>query len=132
MRKRLRAAGTTQMNHCVIELPAARFEDAATELGSQGILRGVGDFVEAYGVDSVGREQIADTLAAALVAAAVHAAPRDDARIAVTADVMPGDVQLVLRLCPGNQVTDDACVGGFELWVSFPRLIGDPDRCPSA
>lgn len=109
------------MNHGVIEPPAARFEDTATELGSQGILRGVGDFVEAYGVASVDREQIAGTLAAALGAAAMHAAPRDDARIAVIADVMPGDVQLVLRLCPVNQATGDACLGGFELWISFPR-----------
>ncbi len=103
------------------DVPAGRFEDAATERGSQGILHGVRDFVESSGVRSVDREQIADTLAAALGAAAMHASPRGDARIAVVADVMPGDVQLVLRLCPGGQATEDGCVGGFELWISFPR-----------
>jgi hypothetical protein len=45
-------------------------------------------------------------------------------RIAVIADVMPGDVQLVLRLCPGllsSWEDGPEPIGGFELWISFPR-----------
>jgi hypothetical protein len=105
-------------------VPAARFEDAATQQGSMGILHGVGDFVETYGVDPVGRGEIERTLAAILCVAAGHASWRTHARIAVVADVMPGDVQLVLRLCPGDRSLwerDDEPVGGLELWISFPR-----------
>jgi hypothetical protein len=106
-------------------VPAARFEDTANERGSQVILRSVGAFVEAYGVHSGDREQIANTLAAVLAVASGYASPHDgDARIAVIADVMPGDVQVVLRLCSGAPSLADGGAeptGGFELWVSFPR-----------
>jgi hypothetical protein len=112
------------MTRAMTEVPAARFEDTATERGSEGILRRVGAFVEAYGVDSVDRAQIAHTLAAVLDAAAAHASRRADARIAVIADVMPSDVQLLMRLSPGSpSLWGDGGepVGGFELWISFPR-----------
>jgi hypothetical protein len=105
-------------------VPAARFEDTATEQGSRGLLDGVGSFVEAYGVDAVEREQIGHTLAAILGVAARHASSRDDMRIAVIADVMPGDVQVVLRLCLDGPSTPEGGAdptGGFELWISFPR-----------
>jgi hypothetical protein len=104
-------------------VPAARFEDSATEQGSRGLLDSVGTFVAAYGVDAIDREQIAHTLTSILCVAAGHASPRDDMRIAVTADVMPGDVQLVLRLCPGSLSGEESAepIGGFELWISFPR-----------
>jgi hypothetical protein len=105
-------------------VPAARFEDTATEEGSRGLLDSVGAFVESYGVDAIEREQIADTLATILRVAEGHASSRDDVRIAVIADVMPGDVQLVLRLCPGLLFSrEDGAepIGGFELWISFPR-----------
>ncbi len=108
-------------------VPAARFEDTATEQGSQGILRAVGDFVAAYGVDAADRDQIARTLAAVLAAAAGHAAP--SARIAVTADVTPGDVQVVLTVSaqtpPVGPEGGDP-VGGLELWISFPRAALSP------
>jgi hypothetical protein len=107
------------------EVPAARFEDAATQQGSRDILHGVDAFVESYGVDAVDRGQIEHTLAAFLCVAAGHASPRRDARIAVIADVMPGDVQLVLRLCPGSESLREEgneAVGGLELWISFPRV----------
>ena len=108
-------------------VPAARFEDTATEQGSQGILRAVGDFVAAYGVDAADRDQIARTLAVVLAAAAGHGAP--SARIAVTADVMPGDVQVVLTVSaqtpPVGQEGGDP-VGGLELWISFPRAALSP------
>ncbi len=104
------------------EVPAARFEETATEQGSRGLLDDVGAFVEAYGVGPTDRHHIADTLAAILGVAAGHASARSDARIAVVADVMPDDVQLVLRLCPGALWEDVAGpVGGLELWISFPR-----------
>jgi hypothetical protein len=109
------------------EVPAARFEGAATDGGSRGILSRVSDFVQAYGVDSVDRERIAQTLSAFLGLAARHASPRSDARIAVIADVMPEDVQLVLRLCPAGTlggIDGRDAVGGLELWISFPRPPG--------
>jgi hypothetical protein len=104
-------------------VPAARFEDTATEEGSRGLVDSVGAFVEAYGVQAIEREQIAHTLTAILGVAEGHAS-RDDVRIAVIADVMPDDVQLVLRLCPGRLSSwEDGAesLGGFELWISFPR-----------
>lgn len=56
-------------------------------------------------------------------------APIPAARIAVTADVMPADVQLVLRICRAEALPDEACdvIGGFELWISVPRDC-DPTR----
>jgi hypothetical protein len=105
-------------------IPAARFEDTATKRGSRSILDRVGAFVEAYGVASPGRGEIEHTLDAILGVAAGHASPRADARIAVVADVMPSDVQLVLRLWVGDPSPweeGDAQVGGLELWISFPR-----------
>jgi hypothetical protein len=105
-------------------VPAARFEDTATERGSRSILDAVGAFVEAYGVASGGRGEIEHTLDAILGLAAGHASSRGDARIAVVADVMPSDVQLVLRLWAGDPSPweqDDAQIGGLELWISFPR-----------
>jgi hypothetical protein len=113
-----------QMTFGMTNVPAARFEETATEQGSRGLLASVGTFVETYGVDAVDREQIAHTLAAILGVAAGHASAPDDVRIAVTADVMPADVQLVLRLCPGgaSSSADGADpIGGLELWISFPR-----------
>jgi hypothetical protein len=105
------------------QMPAARFEDTATQQGSQGILRQVGAFVQASGVANGDRDQIARTLAVALAAATEHAAARHDAWLVVTADVAPDDVQLVMRVCPGGSAADDGCdpTGGFELWISFPR-----------
>lgn len=106
------------------DVPAARFEDTATEQGSRGLLDSVGAFVEAYGVDAIDRDQIAHTLASILGVAAGHASSHAEARIAVTADVTPGDVQLVLRLCPGQpSCWGDGVdpIGGLELWISFPR-----------
>ena len=105
-------------------VPAARFEDTATERGSRSILDRVGAFVEAYGVASRGRGKIAQTLDAILGVAAGHAASRAGARIAVVADVMPSDVQLVLRLWVGDSSPWEdggAQLGGLELWISFPR-----------
>jgi hypothetical protein len=112
-------------------VPVARFEDTATEEGGRGLLRRLGAFVEACGIQATDREQIARTLRGILGVAAGHASSREDMRIAVIADVMPGDVQVVLRLRPGGlspsedgaEPVDDraALVGGFELWVSFPR-----------
>lgn len=103
-------------------VPAARFEGRATEGGSNGIRRRVGDFVAACGVESADRAQIAHTLGAALDVASGHARSRDDVLVSVIADVMPSDVQLVLRLCAEGQAFEDAeAVGGFELWISFRR-----------
>lgn len=105
-------------------VPAARFEDSATERGSWGILHGVGAFVEAYGVDPIARDWIAHTMAVVLGFAGEHAPARAGARIAVIADVMPRDVQLLLRVCPGEwSLWDEGTVpiGGLELWISFPR-----------
>ena len=85
-------------------VPAARFEETATEQGSQGLLDSVGTFVEGCGIEATDRERIAATLTVILAVAAGHASSRDDMRIAVIADVMPGDVQLVLRLCPRQPV----------------------------
>lgn len=103
-------------------VPAARFEDAVTQGGREEIRRRVTDFVAACGVQSSEREQIARTLTAVLDAASGHAPRGDDVRIAVIADVMPSDVQLVLRLCPDGEPCDEGeRIGGFELWISFPR-----------
>jgi hypothetical protein len=105
-------------------VPAARFEEAATERGSSGILHDVDAFVQAYGVDPVACDWIAHTMAVALGLAGRHASPRAGARIAVVADVMPGDVQLELRVCPGAWSLWEegrVPVGGLELWISFPR-----------
>ena len=106
----------------MVEVPAARFEDTATQQGSQEIVRGVGDFIAAYGVDAADRDQIAQTLTAVLATAAGHASPC--ARIAVTADVMPFDVQVVLSLIaetPSAPPEGVGALGGLELWISFPR-----------
>jgi hypothetical protein len=106
-------------------VPVERFEDAASERGSRGIVRSVGAFVKAHGVDAIGREQIARTLASVLDVATGHASPREEARIAVVADIMHDDVQLVLRLYQsGEPFTQDSegPIGGFELWISFPRI----------
>ncbi len=106
------------------EVPAARFEDMATERGRRGLLDSVGAFVESYGVDAIDRAQIAHTLATILRAAAGHASSSENVRIAVIADVMPRDVQLVLRLCrdsPSSWEDGAEAIGGFELWISFPR-----------
>jgi hypothetical protein len=113
---------TAQMGPDMTEVPAARFEDTASEQGSRDILDDVGAFVKASGVGPIGRRQIADMLETILGAAAGHASSRADARIAVVADVMPDDVQLVLRLYPGALWEDVAePVGGLEMWISFPR-----------
>ena len=105
-------------------VPAARFEETATEQGSQGLLDSVGTFVEGCGIEAIDRERIAATLTVILAVAAGHASSRDDMRIAVIADVMPADVQLVLRLCPKSlSPEEDGAdpIGGLELWMSFPR-----------
>jgi hypothetical protein len=103
------------------DVPAAQFDELATEQGSRGILDDVGAFVEAHGVDPIDREEIAHALAAILCVVAGHGSSRADARIAVVADVMPADVQLVLRLCRGDESMQEQPVGGLELWISFPR-----------
>jgi hypothetical protein len=106
------------------DVPAGRFEAMATEGGCRGILRGVGAFVGAYGVDPGECAVIAHTMAALVGAAGGHPSARAAAHIAVVADVMPGDVQLVLRVCPGEWSLWEeggAPVGGLELWISFPR-----------
>lgn len=103
-------------------VPAARFEDAVTPRGREEIRRRVADFVAACGVQSSDREDIARTLVVVLEVASEHAPPGDDARIAVIADVMPSDVQVVLRLCLDGEPCDEGQrMGGFELWMSFPR-----------
>jgi hypothetical protein len=105
------------------DVPAARFEDLATERGSRGILDAVSAFVERYGVAPVDRARIRHTLTAILGVAAGHGSSRTDSRIAVVADVMPGDVQLVLRLS-GDDTTrplEQEPLGGLEMWISFPR-----------
>lgn len=108
----------------MLDVPAARFEDSADERGRQAILRSVDAFVTTHGVDGDVRDQIAAALTVSLETASTHAVVRAGAWLGVTADVMSGDVQLVLRLCDGRSPTgdDDDPVGGFELWMSFPRV----------
>lgn len=105
-------------------VPAARFEETATQEGRQGLLDSVGTFVEGCGIETIDRERIAATLTVILAVAAGHASSRDDMRITVVADVMPADVQLVLSLCPRSLSAGEGgadSIGGLELWVSFPR-----------
>jgi len=112
----------------MLEVPAARFEDSADERGRRAILQGVDAFVTVHGVGADVRDQIAERLGIALETASKHALVRDGAWLGVTADVMAGDVQLVLRLCDGRSPTGDRedAIGGFELWMSFPR--DQPER----
>jgi hypothetical protein len=112
------------MTLAMTDVPAARFEETATKQGSRGLLDSVGTFVEGCGIETIDRDRIARTLTALLGVAAGHASPREDMRLAVVADVMPCDVQLVLSLCsasrlPGGDGADP--IGGLELWISFPR-----------
>ena len=106
------------------DVPATRFESTATKQGGQDIVQHLGAFVGAHGVGPIERGQIANTLTAFLGLAAGHASSLRDARLAVVADVMPEDVQLVIRLLLGDGSAEAAGgghVGGLELWISFPR-----------
>jgi hypothetical protein len=105
----------------MLEVPAARFEDSADERGRRGIVRRVGAFVTGHGVEAGVCDRIAETLATALDTAGRHALAQRDARFALTADVMPRDVQVILRLSRGGSGPEEDRVGGFELWISFPR-----------
>jgi hypothetical protein len=104
-------------------VPAARFENSASDHGNRGTLREFSAFVEANGVGTADRDRIAHTLAAVLGVAAGHASPGDGTRIALVADVTQTDVQIVLSLCPQGRPAPaaDPGPGGFELWISFPR-----------
>jgi hypothetical protein len=114
------------------DVPAARFQDTATDQGRRELLRSVAAFVQAHGVDAEDRGQIADTLAVILRMASGHASSRCDVDIAVVADVTADDFQLELRLRPGTPVRQSDAgerVGGLELWISFPRgraLVSNP------
>jgi hypothetical protein len=45
-----------------------------------------------------------------------------DTSIEVVADIMPRDVQIVLRVLPVDRpVPDESALGGLELWVSVPQ-----------
>jgi hypothetical protein len=104
-------------------VPAARFENSASDHGNRGTLREFGAFVEANGVGTADRDRIAHTLAAVLRVAAGHASPDDGTRIALVADVTQTDVQIVLSLRPQGRpaAADPGLAGGFELWISFLR-----------
>lgn len=59
-----------------------------------------------------------------LALAAVHVSVASDGRISVTADVMPDDVEIVLRVVSNGKPTRDdreRPYGGLELWISVPQ-----------